>query len=119
MFLRVETSCSRCHRAGGEGGTVGPDLGQVGAKGRDHILESILQPAAKIAEGFENITVIAASGEVASGVRRPSDDGGVRLVLADGTERSFAPQEITEATVAASSAPAASACTIDATMRTS
>jgi len=38
----------------GEGGEVGPDLTGVGLKyGRDHFIESVLYPSAKILDGYK------------------------------------------------------------------
>ena len=46
--------CTACHKIGGEGGAIGPDLSHVGARlSANLIRESILTPDAKIAKGFE------------------------------------------------------------------
>lgn len=46
--------CVGCHMFDGQGGVVGPNLTTVYAdKGEDHVRESILQPNAVIAEGFQ------------------------------------------------------------------
>jgi quinoprotein glucose dehydrogenase len=51
-------SCMRCHAAEGEGGIVGPNLnGLATRQNREYILESIVAPNAKIAEGFETVVV--------------------------------------------------------------
>ncbi len=44
--------CGACHAVGGQGGKVGPALDGVGAKGKDHIRESIVQPDKVVAEGY-------------------------------------------------------------------
>lgn len=51
------TSCAACHSpqqpfAPGKGTPVGPGLAGVSAKGEAYIRESIVEPGAKIAEGF-------------------------------------------------------------------
>ncbi len=51
------TSCAACHSpqqpfAPGKGTPVGPGLAGVSARGEDSIRESIIEPGAKIAEGF-------------------------------------------------------------------
>ena len=46
--------CIGCHNFHGQGGTVGPELTNVFAeKGEDYIRQSILQPNAVIAEGYQ------------------------------------------------------------------
>ena len=48
----LSANCIACHRIGPEGSNVGPALTEVGKTGRAHILESLMDPQAKIAEGF-------------------------------------------------------------------
>jgi mono/diheme cytochrome c family protein len=46
--------CVGCHKLGTEGGVVGPDLSRIGARqSAAQIRESILDPDARIAPGFE------------------------------------------------------------------
>jgi uncharacterized protein len=53
FFNNPVVACSRCHAWNGEGGGVGPDLGDVGSRlAREGILESILDPNAAIAESW-------------------------------------------------------------------
>ena len=59
FFENATASCLRCHSIDGQGGDsvpaeVGPNLSGVGANlTRFELLESLVQPAAKIAAGFE------------------------------------------------------------------
>jgi cbb3-type cytochrome c oxidase subunit III len=45
--------CVGCHTFHGQGGTVGPDLTNVYEKGEEFVRQSILQPNAVIAEGYQ------------------------------------------------------------------
>lgn len=57
---RSDVQCLRCHKLNGNGGEAGPDLTGIGAKHpREHLLEAIVSPSAKIAPGFETIQVEA------------------------------------------------------------
>ena len=47
-------NCARCHAVNGEGGPVGPALDAIATrKQEDYILESLVDPGATIAEGFQ------------------------------------------------------------------
>ena len=47
------TLCSSCHRIGGEGGEIGPDLSQLGTRfSVSDILESIIKPSKVISDQF-------------------------------------------------------------------
>src|SRR5699024_515965 len=50
LFGHEAAQCMRCHAVGGEGATVGPDLAGTGSTlNREQILESLLDPDARIA----------------------------------------------------------------------
>ena len=47
-------NCARCHAVNGEGGPIGPALDGIATrKQEDYILESLVDPGAAIAEGFQ------------------------------------------------------------------
>ena len=51
-------ACFNCHMLGGKGSTVGPALdGIAGRKDTAYIIQSLLEPNAKLAEGFEKLGV--------------------------------------------------------------
>ena len=74
IFLeRVDASCARCHKVGPDGAEVGPGLDGIAAKqSREYLLESLIAPNAKIAPGFESLTVVLKDGRNFAGVSRPS-----------------------------------------------
>jgi quinoprotein glucose dehydrogenase len=76
IFLeRAEVSCVRCHKAGGEGGEAGPDLGKVGAaRPREYLLESIVYPNKHIAAGFESLLVTMKDGAIYAGLLKSEND---------------------------------------------
>jgi mono/diheme cytochrome c family protein len=54
FYEHALASCIRCHRVGDEGGPVGPALdGIASRKSRDYIYQSLIQPNAELAEGFQ------------------------------------------------------------------
>ncbi|MCA9053895.1 MAG: c-type cytochrome [Planctomycetaceae bacterium] len=60
--------CSRCHRVGTSGASIGPDLTGVGSRfSRQDILRSILDPSAVVAEIYRNVEVVTTDGRVLVG----------------------------------------------------
>lgn len=99
VFLeRAEVSCVRCHKAGGEGGEVGPDLIRIGAaQTRQYLLESIVYPNKHIAAGFDNVLVTMKDGAIYAGLIKSEnemelevnspEDGPLKLKKSDIKER--------------------------------
>ncbi len=70
-----DTGCLECHRAEGQGGSVGPDLTGIGSRLRPtEILESILLPSKVVADEYATILVETAGGAVLSGRIEREDD---------------------------------------------
>ncbi|HEX6889333.1 MAG TPA: HEAT repeat domain-containing protein [Chryseolinea sp.] len=70
-FMTNSTAqCVRCHAVNGEGGgTVGPDLGQIGDKlSREEILRALIEPSARLAPGFGSVKLTLKDGQVVSGI---------------------------------------------------
>jgi putative heme-binding domain-containing protein len=75
--------CIKCHRVNGAGGEGGPDLSRIATNyGRAELIESVLYPSKKVADGFHTTTLTLADGQVFSGL--VVADAGERLVLIDG-----------------------------------
>jgi quinoprotein glucose dehydrogenase len=61
--------CFRCHKLKGVGGEAGPDLTGVGKReNRRYILESVVDPNAKIAHGFDNVICTMTNGDIKAGL---------------------------------------------------
>jgi quinoprotein glucose dehydrogenase len=76
--------CQRCHKLDGQGGEVGPEMNGIGAKQtREYLLESILLPNAKIAEGYQSVILNTLDGRTITGVLRKKDDKGYTVVTAE------------------------------------
>lgn len=87
IYRRAELQCVQCHRIGGVGGLVGPDLTSIGAQApADYLLESLLNPAAKVKEGYNAKLVRTEDDEVLAGIPIRESDDDVVLRLADGKE---------------------------------
>jgi putative heme-binding domain-containing protein len=85
IFRRQEQSCWKCHSIGGVGGQVAPDLSSIGASAPiDYLIESILEPSAKIKENYDTTIVTTDSGKVYTGIKNRQTDKD--LVLRDATD---------------------------------
>jgi mono/diheme cytochrome c family protein len=58
FFNSPTAACASCHTVGGKGGVIGPILDGIAVRGdKDYITESLMDPNAKLAKGFENLTI--------------------------------------------------------------
>lgn len=74
LFHKTQ-KCIACHRVGQEGGSIGPNLSDVGKRvKRDYILESIVDPSAKIVKGFETHAFVLGDGRVLTGTIVSEDE---------------------------------------------
>jgi len=97
IYRRNELQCIQCHKIGGVGGLVGPDLTSIGAQApADYLLESLLNPAAKVKEGYNAKLVRTDSDEVYAGIPVRESDDEVVLRLADGKEVTIEKDDIQE-----------------------
>ena len=81
IFLeKQEVSCVRCHKAGGEGGEVGPELTGIGSRQtREYLLDAIVYPNKQIAPGFENLIVTLNNGTAYAGLLKGENDTELEL----------------------------------------
>ncbi len=76
MFADVERAgCIRCHRVGKAGGDVGPALSDIGGKyGREHLIESVLEPSRQIVEGYRPTLIATVEGRLLTGLVQGETD---------------------------------------------
>jgi putative heme-binding domain-containing protein len=87
--------CTACHSIGSEGGTLGPDLGDVGRRRNpDYLLESLLKPEADVPAGYRAVRVITKAGETINGIRLNEDDVSIQLRDDKGNLRSFLKEKL-------------------------
>lgn len=97
FFERTEAQCQRCHTIDGQGGEVGPVLSDIGAKhDRTYILESIVAPDARIAEGFETLVIATTDGQILTGIVKEDSEESMTLMDADGKTLTIAKAQIEE-----------------------
>jgi uncharacterized repeat protein (TIGR03806 family) len=94
-----DTGCAQCHRLGGEGGTVGPDLTDVARRlSTAELLEAIIEPSKKIADEYATWLVQTDDGQTLSGRIDREDE---RLLVLRETSSTVPPREIDKSTVIA------------------
>ncbi len=90
LFFDPESKapCAKCHMVGDQGGKVGPELTNVsGTRDLPYVIESILEPSAQIASGFEPFLIVTKDGEFVNGVKKAEDDQSVTLADNEGQQR--------------------------------
>ena len=86
LFSGDQARCSQCHTFRGQGGKVGPDLTEIGKKGRAEIYRSIAAPSASIEPDYTSFTVATKDGQVVVG--RRSGRGAKAIRVTDTNARS-------------------------------
>lgn len=70
VFRNPRLGCLKCHAIGGAGGKVGPDMVSLGGSAQpDYLLESLLDPNAKVKENYHTIVIATDEGKLISGVQ--------------------------------------------------
>ncbi len=78
VYRRQQLLCITCHAIGDAGGVLGPNLVSIGASAPvDYLIESLLEPSAKIKEGYHMVLVSTKSGQVFSGLLEKDSPGEV------------------------------------------
>lgn len=72
--------CSQCHRLGGEGQQLGPDLTGAKINGKEALLKAVIEPNASLRPGYETYVLETKEGEVLIGVK--ADDNLTAITLA-------------------------------------
>jgi putative heme-binding domain-containing protein len=99
--------CTRCHTVRNAGSDVGPNLsGVAGRLTRDQLLESLLDPSARIAAGYGTVSLTLKDGKQVSGTLR--EETATEIVVMTGTppvEQRIATTEIAQRTNPVSAMP--------------
>jgi quinoprotein glucose dehydrogenase len=95
FYDRQDVSCMRCHKLDGQGGVAGPDLTGVALRhDRDYLLQSVIDPNAKVAPGFESVNIRVKQGRHYTGVVKSEDDKEITLDAGDGATIRIVKSEI-------------------------
>lgn len=80
-----KTHCATCHRIGGEGGLIGPQLDGIGARGSARLCEDVLDPNRNVDAHFHLHVLTLKDGTTLSGFLK--GEAGQIMILADATGR--------------------------------
>ena len=75
--------CAVCHRIGGAGNIVGPQLDGIGNRGLERLSEDLLDPNRNVDRAFRTHILVLKDGDVVTGL--PRREEGEILILADST----------------------------------
>src|SRR5439155_742121 len=73
--------CAACHKIGGEGNKIGPELDGIGLRGFDRILEDMLDPSRTVDQAFRATQVLTKDGRTPVGLKLRTE--GAVLILAN------------------------------------
>ncbi len=97
VFRNEQLGCLKCHAVAGAGGKVGPDMVSLGASAQpDYLLESLLDPNAKVKENYHTVVVATTDGKILSGIQIQQSETAITLRTADNTEVTIARRDIEE-----------------------
>ena len=102
LFHQAQYQCSKCHSVGQQESSLGPNLA-VWEKTpeRSYLIESILQPSAKLRDGYQTVTVLTDEGLQHTGilVAKTPQQITLRDAAEDGREKKFNTSELDDITV--------------------
>lgn len=107
IFYRNQNAqCMKCHAYDDRGGNAGPRLnGVAGRLSREQILESLIDPGARLAPGFGMVNIELKDGKKVIGVLYGESKAGVKIKEGLEPERTIPNDQIAKKTYSPSSMP--------------
>ena len=90
--------CSKCHKLGGEGYEVGPDLLTVKTRADETLLSDVLDPSNQITVGYSQYTVLTQDGRIFTGVLAAETATSITLRAEESKETTILRRDIDEMT---------------------
>jgi putative heme-binding domain-containing protein len=95
LFFNKDMKCATCHKVGDRGTALGPELTSIGkTRSRAELLESLLQPSARVEPQFAAYLVRTKDEKTVTGLLIKRDDKQVILRDAENKEHAFAAAEV-------------------------
>lgn len=107
IFFQHQTAqCMKCHSFDDFGGNAGPRLNGIGKRlTREQILESLINPSARLAPGFGFVTVELDNGKTMNGILQQENETDLALKVGDKPDTVILKTQIVNRTNATSSMP--------------
>ncbi len=100
-----KAQCIKCHRFGGRGEGVGPDLTTVSQRfQRKEILESLMFPSHVISDQYASKTIVTEEGRTFTGIVAPLGTDSVVVLQSNGQKVTISKDEISETAASRTSA---------------
>ncbi len=85
FFHAMGPGCYRCHTVDGRGGSIGPDLSNIGrGMSREKLIDSILNPSREVAPQYTNWQMATVDGALHSGMIVLENEGKTAIGTAEG-----------------------------------
>lgn len=95
----AQLACSKCHALASGDKQIGPSLEGIGKRQTAaYLLESLIDPQAKIVPGYGLVTLTLRDGRSVTGTLMAETDAGLTLTLTDGSEETYASSAIASRT---------------------
>lgn len=96
-IFRGKGTCTQCHTVNGQGGSVGPELTEIGAqRSSAHLRSAVLDPEKELPEGFVQLRLTTKDGRRITGVRLNEDTFTIQIKDLTGKPYSFVKQDLKE-----------------------
>jgi cytochrome c oxidase cbb3-type subunit 3 len=97
QYYEAKGGCASCHIVGGRGGTLGPDLSNIGARRSPaYLREALIDPGASVPDEFLVVSVLTRDGQRVRGVRLNEDSFTIQLRDTRNVFHSFRKLELKE-----------------------
>lgn len=94
--LIFKEQCAKCHRHGGEGGKVGPDLTGMAAHPKSELMIHILDPSRSVEGNFVAYTVATTDGRTFNGLLASETKTAIELIDTEGKTQPLLREDIDE-----------------------
>lgn len=91
-----ERHCAVCHKLGGTGHEVGPNLAAIKTRGAEFILLNVLDPSREVNPQYVNYTLVTTNGEVKTGMIASESPTAVTLKRSEGAAETILRLDIDE-----------------------